>query len=286
MDIFHALSDRVESSSWWLAVGVFLAVAAYESVTPEREHKLATLGRWMAHFALYGIGLVLVFEVAPERLSKLLFATEGPHFALALIDGVGGGLAVLILGCLAIDLLIYITHRLHHRFFVLWRFHAVHHADAEMDLTTTLRHHPAEFLANGLYVAICSTALGMPNWVFPFYAALSVTVGYFQHMNGRIPERLDRVLRWVIVTPAMHRAHHSVCSEHHNANYGSVFSLWDRLFGTHLVLAPAEQTSLTYGVPQGAGAGRFGGFGEAILLPLTMRNQASASPGPVYEPGD
>jgi sterol desaturase/sphingolipid hydroxylase (fatty acid hydroxylase superfamily) len=262
--------EAVESVSWWLSIALFLLIAAYESVRPDKTPSVSTTRRWLGHFALYAVGLFILMQVAPARLAPLLSRSGGVSLPFAEIGRIGGDAAVLVSGFLLIDLFLYASHRVHHNVFALWRFHAVHHSDIDVDLTTTLRHHPLEFLLNAGLATALFVALGLPAWVFPIYGVCSIASGMFQHINGRIPPRLDAALRRVLVTPAMHRSHHSVEPAHHDANYGNVLSIWDRLLGTHKVLEPAAQHNLTFGVPEFT-APRFAGFLWTLVLPFLLR---------------
>lgn len=267
--LIQAVSKAVEDASWWAAIALFLVFAAYESVQPNHQDRrpATTIRRWFANFVLYAAGLVLFVAIAPERIAILLYGDPGAHSLFAAIETSGGALAVLVTGCLLSDLLIYLTHRVHHAVFFLWRFHSVHHADTELDVSTTLRHHPVEYVGNATLIALIGIGLGLPAWVVPFYATLNIASGLFQHMNAMLPRRLDNALRCVLVTPGMHHTHHSMSPEHYNSNYGAVFSFWDRMFGTELSLSPQRQQSLSYGI---ADEPRYGLL-AALSLPLRLR---------------
>lgn len=260
----------LESASWLIAITLFLVTAAYETLRPDRDVPIAVLGRWVVHFALYACCMWIVFLVVPGQVAARIFGDDRPGSLFGFVGEHGGDAAVLIIGCLLIDLLYYCSHRAEHTVFTLWRGHAVHHSDTVMDVTTTYRHHPLEFLANGLFVATVMAAAGLPIWVFVFYATLSTAAGQLQHMNGKMPDGLDRVMRWVIVTPALHRMHHSAEPLYYNSNYGVVFSIWDRLLGTYRVMAPGQDGPHVYGL-RVAGTPMRVGFVAALLLPFTIR---------------
>ncbi len=130
------------------------------------------------------------------------------------------------------DLWMYLWHVANHRFRLLWRFHAVHHADAEVDTTSAVRFHTGEIVLSGLARLAVVPLLGMRAEQVVAYELLLKPIILFHHANLRVPERLDRVLRWLIVTPRMHWVHHSRWRPETDSNYGSIFSFWDRLAGT------------------------------------------------------
>lgn len=136
------------------------------------------------------------------------------------------------LAILLFDAWTYAWHRLNHRVPLLWRFHRVHHADAEMDVTTASRFHTGEIVLSSLLRVPLIGALGIYAWELVLYETAMFAVVQFHHANVALPERLDRVLRTVIVTPAMHKVHHSRWQPETDSNYSSLFSWWDRLFGS------------------------------------------------------
>ncbi len=270
------LGERAAASWYWVAVGSFLLVAAIESVRPDRRARAATLPRWLAHLGVYTASLLLGSAVLPSVVFALVTDRVRAEAAgvFAPIEAWGGPLAVLVAGFLAIDLIIYWMHRLEHRVPLLWRLHAVHHADPDMDVSTTLLHHPLAYVLTAGVVGFTLMGLGLPGWVFPVYAVFEVAAGAFQHVAAPVPDRLDRALRWLIVTPGMHQMHHSADRAHHDTNYASVLSLWDRLFGTFAVLDADARAGLQYGVaPAPAGHG----FVDVMVQPF---RRVSGEPGP------
>jgi sterol desaturase/sphingolipid hydroxylase (fatty acid hydroxylase superfamily) len=282
------LGEAVEGVSWIVSITIFLVFAVYETVRPDKSMIVSTPGRWLGHFALYAVGLVILVQVAPARITPLLAEFGHSPTPFEIVGQSGGDVAVLVAGFLLIDLFLYASHRIHHRIYTLWRFHAVHHSDIDVDLTTTLRHHPLEFLLNAGLATVLFVALGLPAWVFPIYGVCSIASGLFQHLNAQLPPRIDRVLRSLLVTPAMHRSHHSADPAHYDYNYGNIFSIWDRVLGTHKVLASQAQQSLSFGVPEFT-APEFAGLRWALILPFRLRRPpfpASAEPGLAQPLGD
>jgi sterol desaturase/sphingolipid hydroxylase (fatty acid hydroxylase superfamily) len=273
--VVASLGDWADRASWWVAVCLFLIIAAIETVWPERRLRNPTATRWAGHFALYATCWTLLVLAAPGKLASDLAIGEDRRFLFTAL-GQAGEWNLLLGGILLSDLLMYFLHRTQHRVFLLWRFHAVHHADTDVDVTTALRHHPGEFLPNSFVATFVPFALGAPVWLFPVYGLLSFTASLFQHMNAAMPARLDRLLGLLIVTPGMHRVHHSVLPEHYGANFGTVFSFWDRLFRTYRRLDREQREALAFGIPEFT-APRYSRAYWAWILPFALSRGGPAS---------
>lgn len=259
----------VESAAWWWAIGLFLLFAMLESVRPARSGAASTIARWAENFALYAASLGVLYWIAPSDLAGR-FVTVSPGGSLfGVLHRIGGDALVLGFGILATDLLVYLVHVMEHRFFLLWRLHAVHHSDLHIDVTTGLRHHPGEILLNALIANLVLISLGQPLWVAAVYGSVSIAASLFNHSNIVIPDRLDRALRAVVVTPGLHRLHHSEDATHYNANFGNIFSFWDRLFGTYRRLPAEQEAAITFGIDS-TGAIGFRPLREWVL-PFTLR---------------
>lgn len=150
------------------------------------------------------------------------------------------------LGLLGLDFIsAWLAHWVQHKTPVLWRFHLIHHTDAHIDTTSANRHHPGESVVRFAFTALAALVLGTPIWLVFLYQALSVVLSQFNHANIVLPRALDRALSWVIVSPDMHKVHHHYVLPYTDTNYGNIFSVWDRLFGTFSIL---ERDQLVYGV--------------------------------------
>jgi sterol desaturase/sphingolipid hydroxylase (fatty acid hydroxylase superfamily) len=139
-------------------------------------------------------------------------------------------------GFAALDLTAYLSHRLFHAVAPMWRVHQVHHSETDLDLTTGFRFHPIEALFTQGLLLITISLLGTPPGAVAFSGLAIIVQDLFTHANLRVPETADRILRLLIITPAMHRVHHSEAIPEQNKNFGTVFSLWDRLFGTYFAV--------------------------------------------------
>ena len=126
----------------------------------------------------------------------------------------------------------YLAHFLLHKYKWLWKFHMVHHSDTHVDVTTGTRHHPGDFLIRELFSLIAVIITGAPIGYYFFYRFCTIFFSYFTHSNMFLPEKLDRPLSWIFVTPNMHKFHHHFERPWTDTNFGNIFSIWDRLFGT------------------------------------------------------
>ncbi|MFM9988944.1 sterol desaturase family protein [Flavobacterium sp.] len=151
-----------------------------------------------------------------------------------------------IIGLLLMDLIgAYTAHLVEHKIKFLWRFHLIHHTDTWIDTTSANRHHPGESIIRFLFTTLAIIIVGAPIWLFFLYQSLSVFLSQFNHANITLPEKLDNFISYFIVSPNMHKVHHHYVLPYTDSNYGNIFSVWDRLFGTFLVLPMSE---IIYGV--------------------------------------
>jgi sterol desaturase/sphingolipid hydroxylase (fatty acid hydroxylase superfamily) len=149
-----------------------------------------------------------------------------------------------------LDFAIWLQHVLSHRVPALWQVHQVHHADRDFDVTTALRFHPVEIGLSMLYKVVWVLALGAPVAAVIIFEVILNAFAIFNHANVALPGRLDRALRVVIVTPDMHRVHHSVLAREHHNNFGFNLSVWDRVFGTYTAQPRDGHDGMTIGLPQ------------------------------------
>jgi len=153
---------------------------------------------------------------------------------------------LLLLGIAGLDLFAYFAHLLLHKIPLGWIFHRVHHSELEVDVTTAFRQHPGETLWRVLWQLFAIAVFGLPFWIVPFYLSISSFNALLEHANVRVNERLDGWLRLLIVTPNMHKIHHSRIVAETDSNYSNIFSMWDRLCGTHT--ARTNYGHLRYGL--------------------------------------
>ena len=228
---------------------ILLLVAVWEFAAPRRRLTVSKVGRWFNNLGIIFIDSLLVKLLFPVAAMGVAAAAHKNGWGLFHYLQIPDGLSVLM-SVLVLDLIIYLQHLMFHAVPVLWRLHMVHHADLDIDVTTGLRFHPIEIIVSMLIKMAAISALGPPVLaVLIFEIALNGTA-MFNHGNIRLPEKMDRYLRLLVVTPDMHRVHHSVTIRETNSNFGFNFPWWDRLFGTYRAQPVAGHTGMTIGLSQ------------------------------------
>jgi sterol desaturase/sphingolipid hydroxylase (fatty acid hydroxylase superfamily) len=193
-----------------------------------------------------------------------------PGFPAGLLERFGVPFAALLaIGLIITDLAEYLFHRLCHRWRWLWLMHAVHHSDPELDVTTSLRFHPFEPALEAILKMALLLLLGIPLWMEAVRALVLNPVNLFQHASVAYPRWVERHLQWLIVTPAMHRLHHSPVMAETNSNFGPGLSVWDRLFGTFR--RPDADRPLNYGLSK-LSDDSWQSVGGMLLTPFTARH--------------
>jgi sterol desaturase/sphingolipid hydroxylase (fatty acid hydroxylase superfamily) len=229
--------------------GIFAAMAAWEVLAPRRQQKLHRGIRWPGNIGIVAVDTVLVRLVFPTTAVALALLVEAQGWGLLHALDLPAWVSVPI-GVLALDLAIYLQHVLFHAVPALWRLHRVHHADLEVDVTTGARFHPVEILLSmGIKLGVVA-ALGVPAVAVLAFEILLNATSMFNHSNVRMPLQVDRVVRWIVVTPDMHRVHHSIAVRETNSNFGFNLPWWDRLFGTYRDQPAASHETMTVGIEQ------------------------------------
>ncbi|HXM84067.1 MAG TPA: sterol desaturase family protein [Burkholderiales bacterium] len=228
-------------------VGVFAAVAWWEFISPRRRRAFGRLARWPHNFGLLLVDIAAVRLLAPGAVIAVAIAGEAGGwgllnaFAFPLWVALPAGIALL-------DLAIYFQHVMFHAVPALWRLHRVHHADLDFDVTTGTRFHPVEIVLSIGIKCAAVAAIGAPAVsVFAFELLLNATA-MFNHANASVPATVEKWLRWLVVTPDMHRVHHSVRYEESSSNFGFNLPLWDRIFGTYRAQPKAGHEAMAIGV--------------------------------------
>jgi sterol desaturase/sphingolipid hydroxylase (fatty acid hydroxylase superfamily) len=179
-------------------------------------------------------------------------------------------LVVIAIGVLGADFVRYWVHRLDHTLTPLWRLHALHHADDRPDVTTSFRHHPVEHLMLSASVWVAHGVLGASAEAMVIYGIITAVMSPLQHANLRFPARLERMAEWLFVTNALHLSHHSTDPREGGANFGIMFSIWDRVFGTYRAVDPARAATMRYGLDE-VPASRCDRLDAMVLLPIRYR---------------
>jgi sterol desaturase/sphingolipid hydroxylase (fatty acid hydroxylase superfamily) len=228
-------------------VGIFAVMAVWELAVPRRHLRAAKGARWFANFGILIVGALVVRIAFPAAaVGMAVVAGERGWGLLNNIDlasAVAIGVSILVL-----DLVIYLQHVMFHAVPALWRLHMVHHADVDFDCTTGLRFHPLEIVLSMVIKLGAVALLGPPVVAVIIFEVLLNATSVFNHGNVRLPVAVDRVLRWLVVTPDMHRVHHSVKMPETNSNFGFNLPWWDRLLGTYRAQPEDGHESMAIGL--------------------------------------
>lgn len=228
---------------------VFVAMALLELLAPRRRLAIGRLRRWPSNLGIVVLDTLIVRLAFPVAAVGVALLADAQSWGLFQALEIPAWLAV-IASVILLDLGIYLQHVLFHAVPVLWRLHHMHHADLEFDVTTGARFHPIEILLSMVIKLGFVAALGAPAVAVLIFEVLLNGTSIFNHGNVRLPARFDRVLRWIVVTPDMHRVHHSVEPRETNSNFGFNLPWWDRLFGTYRAQPAAGHDGMTIGIEQ------------------------------------
>ncbi len=230
-----------------VTLGSLLAVALWELLQPRRRREFPALWRRLGNLGIWLLNIVLVALIfAPtETFRPQLEAAFGVHLPAWPI---ANQWLSFIAAFLLLDFLVYGLHRCQHAVPFLWRFHALHHSDPDVDLTTSVRHHPIEYLLAGAFYWVVILALDIPVFVVSTHALAVFVAAGITHGNIRLPGWLERILQPLVITLDLHLVHHSIAHDEANANFGGILSVWDRMFGTLRQLPRARQDRIVFGV--------------------------------------
>ncbi|MBC7636980.1 MAG: sterol desaturase family protein [Acetobacteraceae bacterium] len=228
-------------------LGILFAMAVWEALAPRRPRSVSRWRRWPSNLGLVVLNTVGVRLAIPVTAVALaILGEQGGWGALNAVT-LPGWVRVVV-SVLVLDLVIYLQHALFHAVPALWRLHRMHHADLDFDVTTGTRFHPIEILLSmGLKLLVVAALGAPPIAVLVFEIALNATA-MFNHGNVGLPAWLESVLRWIVVTPDMHRVHHSVVPRETNSNFGFNLPWWDRVFGTYCAEPTGGQAGMTIGL--------------------------------------
>jgi len=248
-------------------VGVFALMAVWEVVAPRRARLLTRLQRWGSNLGLVVLNTVLLRLLFPAAAVGMALSVNAQGWGL--LNTLGLPFWVEVLAALVVlDFAIWVQHVLFHAVPALWRLHRVHHADLDYDLTTGARFHPIEIILSMLIKFVVIAALGPPVIAVILFEIILNALAMFNHANVALPPRVDRVLRWLIVTPDMHRVHHSIEDDETNSNFGFNLSWWDRLLGTYRDQPRAGHVGMTIGIRQHRDPRRVDRLDGMLVLPL------------------
>ncbi|MCK5640548.1 MAG: sterol desaturase family protein [Gammaproteobacteria bacterium] len=227
--------------------GVLLIMGVWEMMAPRRDLILSKVLRWSNNLGLVVLNTVVLYLLFPLAAVGMTIFVQQQGWGVFNYFNVPYAL-VLVLCVVLLDFAIYLQHVMFHAVPALWRLHRVHHADMDYDVTTGLRFHPIEIIISILIKFAVIIVLGPPVLAVIVFEVLLNGMAMFNHGNIKLPLPLDRVLRWLVVTPDMHRVHHSVEDDEANSNFGFNLSGWDRLFGTYRQQPRAGHEGMVIGI--------------------------------------
>jgi len=246
-------------------IAILAAMGLLQALFPRRRLQLG-YHRWPANLSIVVLDVVLLRLLLPVGAVGAALWAEQTGFGLMYwlsVDGVVAVFASLIL----LDLVIYAQHRVFHAAPWLWRLHRVHHADQEIDVSTGLRFHPIEILLSMLIKMTAVALLGAPVAAVLLFETLLNGMAMFNHSNVRLPLGFDAALRCLVVTPDMHRVHHSVLPRETNSNYGFNLSFWDRLFGSYVAQPERGHDAMSIGLAEFQ-SGRADSLKDLLYMPF------------------
>ncbi len=228
-------------------LGIFALVALWELARPRRRLTQPRWLRWYANLGVAALNTALVWVLVPLAPVALAVIAGSRGWGVLNLVELPFWLEI-VLAVVVLDLAIYLQHVMFHAVPALWRLHRMHHADLDFDVTTGARFHPVEILVSVAIKMAAVALLGPPAVAVLMFEVLLNGTSMFNHGNVRLPARLDRVLRWIVVTPDMHRVHHSDAPPETNSNFGFNLPWWDRLFGTYRAQPGLGHERMTIGL--------------------------------------
>jgi len=246
--------------------GILVIMACWQSLAPRRMLRFG-YRRWPANLGIVLLDAIIVRLLMPAGAVGIAIWAEHAHFGLLHWLGVPYTGSV-IASAILLDGIIYAQHVLFHAIPLLWRLHMVHHADQDIDVTTGLRFHPIEILLSMLIKMAVVALLGVPALAVILFEIILNGMAMFNHANVRLPLRFDAILRLVLVTPDMHRVHHSIIRRETNSNFGFNLSIWDRIFGTYQAQPRDGHDGMTIGLAQYQSE-KSDGFKWMLALPFS-----------------
>lgn len=248
-------------------IGVLAVMTLWEWLAPRRVPKISRALRWRNNLGLVVLNTLLLRVLFPTATVGIALWAHSHHIGLFNLIDLPYWL-VIVMAVLILDLAIYAQHVAFHYVPILWRLHRVHHADMDIDVTTGLRFHPIEIIVSLLIKFAVVVLIGAPVLAVILFEVILNATAMFNHGNVRLAQRLDRVLRKVIVTPDMHRVHHSVVVKETNSNFGFNLSIWDRIFKTYRAQPKAGHIGMDIGLTQYREPKQSQGLWGMLMIPF------------------
>jgi len=272
------MSDFVSENEATVRLAFFLAIllliAVFEVFAPRRPLSTSKRSRWFGNLGVVVVSAILLRIVFPVTAVQLAYRAGQDGWGIFNTMDLPYWL-VLALSVVLLDFIIYLQHVMFHAVPALWRLHMMHHADLDYDLTTGIRFHPIEILISMVIKFSAIVVLGTPALAVILFEIILNGMAMFNHGNFFIPLGLDRALRWFVVTPDMHRVHHSVFPSETNSNYGFNLSWWDRIMGTYRAQPRLGHHGMTIGLHQFRDPSRLTFF-WMLILPFVGKQGAYA----------
>ena len=230
------------------SAAVFAVMALWEWLAPRRRLTVGRRPRWLGNLGILAIDIMAVRLLVPTAAVGVALIAAIRGWGLFPLLGLPAWAAI-VAGVIAFDLVIYTQHVVFHHVPMLWRLHRMHHTDLDIDVTTGVRFHPLEILLSLVIKMAVVAALGVPALAVLMFEVLLNATSMFNHSNVALPPRLERIARWIVVTPQMHQVHHSIVRVETDSNFGFNLPWWDRLFGTYRAKPAAGQQAMKIGLP-------------------------------------
>jgi sterol desaturase/sphingolipid hydroxylase (fatty acid hydroxylase superfamily) len=245
-------------------IGILLVIGLFEILVPRRGLTTSKANRWFGNLGIVVISTFAVRIVFPITAVQLAVWANQKGWGIFNATDLSYGLVV-VLSIIILDFIIYLQHVMFHAVPILWRLHMMHHADLDYDLTTGIRFHPIEILISMVIKFSAIVLLGAPALAVILFEIILNATAMFNHGNFYLPLGLDRVLRWFVVTPDMHRVHHSVFPSETNKNFGFNLPWWDRIMGTYKAQPRLGHEGMTIGLNQFRDPSKLNLLGMLIL---------------------
>tara|TARA_B100001996_G_C18672277_1_gene597141 strand:- start:3454 stop:4281 length:828 start_codon:yes stop_codon:yes gene_type:complete len=244
-DIIYLFENITSIQRSIILVGGITFFWSIESIIPLFNFNYKKLKHAIPNFFFTLTTIIVNFSLAFLLLNSADWVIANNFGLLNWFDSIPFVIHVL-LGILLLDLIgAYLPHYIQHKIKFLWKIHLVHHSDHNVDTTTANRHHPFESVIRFIFTLIGVIVLGTSIGIVFLYQSISLVLSQFNHANIKLPSSIDKILSYIIVSPNMHKVHHHYVMPYTDSNYGNIFSVWDRLFGTHMNLEPSK---IIYGV--------------------------------------
>lgn len=261
----------MNASRGMFAIGVFAVMALWEILAPRRPIPFPRKVRWAANLGVGFASAFTAFILLPGGAASIAAWGASRNLGLLRMDGLGSAPAF-FLGIAALDLSVMLQHMAFHNVGPLWRLHRIHHVEPALDVTSGIRFHPAEVALSLAWKGVVVLALGISPAAAASFEVLLNACSLFNHGNVAMPARLDRFIRLFLVTPDMHRVHHSVRFEERNSNFGFCLPWWDRMLGTYRADPAEGQLGMELGILPGRSREKpLEGVLELIVAPFRKR---------------